>query len=39
MNPSTAFGTVVVDELVRCGMREPGARTASRTPHLTSSST
>jgi 2-succinyl-5-enolpyruvyl-6-hydroxy-3-cyclohexene-1-carboxylate synthase len=30
MNPSTAFGTVFVDELVRCGMREavvsPGSR-------------
>jgi 2-succinyl-5-enolpyruvyl-6-hydroxy-3-cyclohexene-1-carboxylate synthase len=30
MNPSTAFGTVVVDELVRCGVREavvsPGSR-------------
>jgi 2-succinyl-5-enolpyruvyl-6-hydroxy-3-cyclohexene-1-carboxylate synthase len=30
MNPSTAFGTVLVDELVRCGMREavlsPGSR-------------
>ena len=30
MNPSTAFGTVFADELVRCGMREavlaPGSR-------------
>jgi 2-succinyl-5-enolpyruvyl-6-hydroxy-3-cyclohexene-1-carboxylate synthase len=30
MNPSTAFGTVFVDELIRCGMREavvsPGSR-------------
>ena len=35
MNPSTAFGTVVVDELVRCGMREavlaPGSRSAPLT--------
>jgi 2-succinyl-5-enolpyruvyl-6-hydroxy-3-cyclohexene-1-carboxylate synthase len=32
MNPSTAFGTVFVDELVRCGLREavlaPGSRSA-----------
>jgi 2-succinyl-5-enolpyruvyl-6-hydroxy-3-cyclohexene-1-carboxylate synthase len=32
MNPSTAFGTVVVDELIRCGLREavlaPGSRSA-----------
>lgn len=32
MNPSTAFGTVVVDELMRCGLREavlaPGSRSA-----------
>ncbi len=32
MNPSTAFGTVFVDELVRCGVREavlaPGSRSA-----------
>jgi 2-succinyl-5-enolpyruvyl-6-hydroxy-3-cyclohexene-1-carboxylate synthase len=32
MNPSTAFGTVFVDELVRCGAREavlaPGSRSA-----------
>ena len=32
MNPSTAFATVVVDELVRCGVREavlaPGSRSA-----------
>ncbi len=32
MNPSTAFATVVVDELVRCGLREaviaPGSRSA-----------
>jgi 2-succinyl-5-enolpyruvyl-6-hydroxy-3-cyclohexene-1-carboxylate synthase len=35
MNPSTAFGTVFVDELVRCGMREavlaPGSRSAPLT--------
>jgi 2-succinyl-5-enolpyruvyl-6-hydroxy-3-cyclohexene-1-carboxylate synthase len=32
MNPSTAFGTVFIDELVRCGLREavlaPGSRSA-----------
>jgi 2-succinyl-5-enolpyruvyl-6-hydroxy-3-cyclohexene-1-carboxylate synthase len=32
MNPSTAFGTVLADELVRCGLREvvlaPGSRSA-----------
>ncbi|TDD23447.1 2-succinyl-5-enolpyruvyl-6-hydroxy-3-cyclohexene-1-carboxylic-acid synthase [Kribbella turkmenica] len=32
MNPSTAFATVVVDELIRCGVREavmaPGSRSA-----------
>lgn len=32
MNPSTAFGRVVVDELIRCGLREaviaPGSRSA-----------
>jgi 2-succinyl-5-enolpyruvyl-6-hydroxy-3-cyclohexene-1-carboxylate synthase len=32
MNPSTAFGTVFVDELIRCGLREavlaPGSRSA-----------
>ncbi len=32
MNPSTAFGTVLVDELIRCGLREavlaPGSRSA-----------
>jgi 2-succinyl-5-enolpyruvyl-6-hydroxy-3-cyclohexene-1-carboxylate synthase len=32
VNPSTAFGTVVVDELARCGLREavlaPGSRSA-----------
>ncbi|MGE5293006.1 MAG: 2-succinyl-5-enolpyruvyl-6-hydroxy-3-cyclohexene-1-carboxylic-acid synthase [Micromonosporaceae bacterium] len=32
MNPSTAFATVVVDELIRCGLREavlaPGSRSA-----------
>ncbi|MGB6457000.1 MAG: 2-succinyl-5-enolpyruvyl-6-hydroxy-3-cyclohexene-1-carboxylic-acid synthase, partial [Streptosporangiaceae bacterium] len=32
MNPSTAFATVLVDELVRCGLREaviaPGSRSA-----------
>lgn len=32
MNPSTAFGTVVADELARCGLREaviaPGSRSA-----------
>ncbi len=32
MNPSTAFGTVLADELVRCGVREaviaPGSRSA-----------
>ena len=32
MNPSTAFGTVFSDELVRCGLREavlaPGSRSA-----------
>jgi 2-succinyl-5-enolpyruvyl-6-hydroxy-3-cyclohexene-1-carboxylate synthase len=32
LNPSTAFGTVLVDELVRCGLREavlaPGSRSA-----------
>ena len=33
MNPSTAFATVVVDELIRCGVREAvvGARLAQRT--------
>jgi 2-succinyl-5-enolpyruvyl-6-hydroxy-3-cyclohexene-1-carboxylate synthase len=35
MNPATAFGTVFVDELVRCGMREavlaPGSRSAPLT--------
>jgi 2-succinyl-5-enolpyruvyl-6-hydroxy-3-cyclohexene-1-carboxylate synthase len=35
MNPSTAFGTVFVDELVRCGLREavlaPGSRSAPLT--------
>ena len=33
MNPSTAFATVVTDELVRCGLREavlaPGSRSAA----------
>jgi 2-succinyl-5-enolpyruvyl-6-hydroxy-3-cyclohexene-1-carboxylate synthase len=32
VNPSTAFGTVLVDELIRCGLREavlaPGSRSA-----------
>ena len=32
MNPATAFGTVLTDELVRCGLREavlaPGSRSA-----------
>ena len=32
MNPSTAFATVLVDELIRCGLREavvaPGSRSA-----------
>ncbi len=32
MNPSTAFGLVVIDELIRCGLREavvaPGSRSA-----------
>ncbi len=32
MNPSTAFGTVLADELARCGLREvviaPGSRSA-----------
>ena len=32
MNPSTAFGTVFADELIRCGVREavlaPGSRSA-----------
>ena len=33
VNPSTAFATVLVDELIRCGLREavvaPGSRSAS----------
>ena len=35
MNPSTAFGTVFVDELVRCGMREAGLAPGSRSAPLT----
>jgi 2-succinyl-5-enolpyruvyl-6-hydroxy-3-cyclohexene-1-carboxylate synthase len=35
MNPSTAFGTVFVDELVRCGVREAVLAPGSRSTPLT----